>query len=81
MAKGKRQQPKKFEEAVERLEIIVQSMEKGDLPLDEALESFEEGMKLVRFCQSKLDEAQKRVDILIKDESGALVKQPFPVEE
>ena len=61
----------KFEDALEKLEDIVRKMETGDLPLEEALKSFEEGIKLIRSCQSKLDEAQRRVEILLgKDDSG-----------
>ncbi len=69
--------PQKFEEALERLESIIHLMEEGNLPLEEALDSFENGMKLVRFLQLKLDEAQKRVEILLKDEQGNLKAEPF----
>ena len=69
--------PQKFEEALERLEGIIRLMEEGNLPLEEALDSFEDGMKLVRFLQAKLDEAQKRVEILLKDEQGNLKAEPF----
>ncbi len=61
----------KFEDALEKLEDIVKKMETGDLPLEEALKSFEEGIKLIRSCQSKLDEAGRRVEVLLgKDDSG-----------
>ncbi len=71
------QLPLKFEEALEKLETIVHRMEEGDLDLDHAIEAFEEGMKLARHCRYKLDEAQKRIDIIVKDEKGNLKVQPF----
>ena len=73
---------KTFEEALQELEGIVNRLEQGDLPLEEALKFFEEGVKLSRYCHTKLDEAQKRVEILLKDESGKLMPQPFePAED
>jgi len=72
---------KKFEEAMERLENIVESLEKGDLSLEESLKVFEEGMKLVSFCSGKLDEAEQKVTMLIKDQDGKLVRQPFATGE
>lgn len=65
----------KFEDALERLEDIVKKMEAGDLPLDEGLKSFEEGIKLIRFCQAKLDEAERRVEILLGKEDALQVKR------
>ena len=72
---------KKFEEAMERLENIVESLEKGDLSLEASLKVFEEGMKLVNFCSGKLDEAEQKVTMLIKDQDGKLARQPFETEE
>ena len=72
---------KKFETAMERLECIVQSLESGDLSLDESLKVFEEGMQLVQFCTRKLDEAERKVSILMKESSGKLVQQPFETEQ
>lgn len=68
---------KDFEEALARLETIVQELEKGELVLETALQLFEEGMKISRFCGAKLDEAERRVEILVRDESGKLGEQPF----
>ena len=68
---------KNFEEALEALEKIVQRLEDAALPLDEALSLFEEGIKLSRFCAKKLDEAEKKVEILLKDENGNLYREPF----
>ena len=81
MTDKKEQTPQKFEEALQRLEEIVHRMEEGDLNLEESLASFEEGIKLTRFCQAKLDEAQKRVEILLKNEKGNLEVKPFKGEE
>jgi len=72
---------KRFEEALKELERIVERLEKGDLPLEDALTLFEEGVKLSRFCHKKLDEAQKKVEILLREEGGATVVQPFEPEE
>ncbi|MBN2032375.1 MAG: exodeoxyribonuclease VII small subunit [Deltaproteobacteria bacterium] len=72
---------KKFEEAMERLENIVESLEKGDLSLEESLKFFEEGMKLVSFCSGKLEEAEQKVMMLIKDQSGKYSRQPFETGE
>ena len=65
----------KFEDSLKKLEDIVKKMEAGDLPLDEALKSFEEGVKLIRSCQEKLDEAQRRVGMLLGKEDSLQVKQ------
>lgn len=67
---------KKFEEALERLEEIVKKMEEGDMTLEESLEAFEEGVRLSRFCSKKLDEAERKVEILLKDDEGVDIK-PF----
>jgi exodeoxyribonuclease VII small subunit len=73
---------KTFEEALRELEEIVNRLEQGDLPLEETLQFFEEGVKLSRYCHTKLDEAQKRVEILLKDESGKVIAQSFePAED
>ena len=58
----------KFEDALEKLEDIVRKMEAGDIPLDEALKSFEEGIKLIRFCSAKLEETGRRVEMLLGKE-------------
>ncbi len=60
----------KFEDALERLENIVDQLEEGDLPLDKSLSLFEEGIKLTRMCSNRLDEAEKKVQLLMKDEKG-----------
>jgi exodeoxyribonuclease VII small subunit len=68
---------KAFEEALRELEEIVNRLEQGEIPLEEALQLFEQGVKLSRYCHTKLDEAQKRVEIVLKDESGKMTTQPF----
>jgi len=67
---------KKFEDALERLEEIVKKMEEGDMTLEKSLEAFEEGVNLSRFCSKKLDEAERKVEILLKDDEGGEIK-PF----
>jgi exodeoxyribonuclease VII small subunit len=61
-----------FEEAMERLEATVHSMESGDLPLDQIIERYEEGMKLVEFCGERLKAASKKVELLTQTASGTL---------
>jgi exodeoxyribonuclease VII small subunit len=68
---------KAFEEALHELEEIVNRLEQGEIPLEEALQLFEQGVKLSRLCHTKLDEAQRRVEILLKDEAGKMIAQPF----
>jgi exodeoxyribonuclease VII small subunit len=72
---------KKFEDAMERLEQIVEKLEGGDLTLEESLKIFEEGMKLVRFCSKKLEEAEQKVNLLVKESGGALTQQPFELND
>ena len=71
---------KKFETAVTELEEIVRGLESGDLPLDEALKAFEKGMKLVKFCTDKLEEAEKKVTMLVQTENGESEEIPFELE-
>jgi len=70
----------KFEEALERLEEIVRRMEEGEMTLEESLKAFEEGIKLSRLCAKKLDEADRRVELLLR-EDGELATKPFAGEE
>lgn len=64
----------KFEDALEKLENIVREMETGEMPLDSALKSFEEGIRLIRFCSAKLDETQRRVEQLLEKENSLQTK-------
>ena len=72
---------KKFEPALMRLEEIVQELEQGDLPLEQSLKLFEEGIKLSRICNTRLEEAERKVEILLKDKEGKLKAQPFEEQE
>ena len=67
----------KFEEALGRLEQIVDQLEAGELPLEASLKAFEEGVALARRCAKYLEEAEKRIELLTKDEAGLLKTQPF----
>ena len=70
-----------FETALQRLEEIVKTLEGSELPLASALELFEEGVTLSRFCHSKLDEAERKVEILVKKADGGMEAEPFEVIE
>jgi exodeoxyribonuclease VII small subunit len=72
---------KKFEDALSRLEQIVKELESGDLPLELSLKLFEEGIKLSRICNKRLEDAERRVEVLIKDKAGNMIAQPFQEEE
>ncbi len=67
----------KFEDALNRLEKIVSKLEDGEIPLEESLKLFEEGIRLSRLCNQKLDEAEKKVEILLKNQDGLLKAYPF----
>jgi exodeoxyribonuclease VII small subunit len=70
-----------FEAALQRLEQIVDQLEAGNLSLEESLQVFEEGVGLARRCGRYLDEAEKRIELLTRDETGALRTAPFDLEE
>ncbi len=72
---------KKFEKAMERLEEIVENLEGGDLSLENSLKVFEEGMKLARFCSDKLEEADKKVTLLVRESGEKHTQVPFEIEE
>ena len=69
-----------FESALKKLEEIVKKLESGELSLDSALELFEEGIKLSRFCHTKLEQAERRVEILLKNGSAQPRAVPFEAE-
>jgi len=71
MAK-KEQQNKKFEVALEELEGVVEQLETGELALEESLAAFERGVGLVKYCNQKLAEVEKKVELLVKDKEGKL---------
>ncbi len=70
-----------FEKSIKGLEQIVKELEAGDLPLETALKKFEEGVKLSKFCSAKLDEADKKVTILLQDQDGNVTETPFLDED
>ena len=79
--KGKEKELK-FEDGLKRLEEIVAKLESGNLPLDNSLKLFEEGVKLVRFCNERLAEAQQKVELLTKDQTGNVIgSQLFDSED
>ncbi|MDR4508642.1 MAG: exodeoxyribonuclease VII small subunit [Candidatus Brocadiaceae bacterium] len=67
----------KFEEILKRLEDIVERIENGDLSLDETLSEYENGVKLYKKCVSLLDDAEKKIQVLVKDEEGTLHIKDF----
>jgi len=71
---------KDFETALKSLEEIVSQLEGGDLTLDRSLELFEEGIRISRFCSSKLEEAERKVTALLKTADGTLSEVPFEAE-
>ena len=68
---------KKFEEAMQRLEEIVQGLEQGNLSLGDSLKVFEEGMDLAKLCTRELESAEKKVSLLVKDSGGKYSEIPF----
>lgn len=71
----------KFEKALGRLEEIVEELEKGEIELEKSLEIFEEGIKMTRLCSKKLEEAEKKIELLTKDQKGEFKTQPFENKE
>jgi len=69
-----------FEEALEKLERIVAQLESGDVPLERAIELFQEGMALSRLCSRKLEAVERRIEMLL-EEDGETVKKPFGAAE
>lgn len=71
----------KFEQAMARLEAIVGELEKGDLPLDESLKIFEEGIRLSKNCLKVLEEAERKVEILVQDKNGKKQLRAFSSDD
>ena len=69
-----------FESSLKRLEGIVRKLEEGDLPLEDSLRVFEEGMRLVQSCETRLNEARKKIEILMKGRNGKKEPKDFEVE-
>lgn len=70
-----------FEEAMKKLEILAQELEKGDLDLDQSVQKFEEGMALAKKCNDILEKAEKRITILIQEEEGLKDENFVPQED
>jgi exodeoxyribonuclease VII small subunit len=69
-----------FEVAMKQLEQIVQELESGNLSLEDSIKKFEEGIKLSKFCSAKLDETEKKITLLLKDQDGNVIEKPFVPE-
>ena len=67
----------KFEASLKRLEEVVKRLEAGSLSLEDSLKAFEEGVRLAAFCSGRLDDAERRVEILLKQKDGSLKREPF----
>jgi exodeoxyribonuclease VII small subunit len=78
---GKNMAAIKFEKALSRLETIVTELEAGELSLDDSLRIFEEGVKLSKTCLKMLDDAERKVEILVQDKDGRKRIQAFSLEE
>jgi len=71
---------KTFESSLEELERIVRELEQGELPLEKSLELFEQGVKLSRECQDRLNQAERRIEVLMRDNQGRPTVKPFEPE-
>lgn len=70
-----------FEKAFQQLETIVKRLESEEMPLDESLQLFEEGIRLSRFCNQKLEEVEKKIELILSDAKGQPRLEPFESEE
>ena len=70
-----------FEESLKKLEVIVDQLERGDLALEDSLKLFEEGVTLSAACKKELDEAEGKVQILMKQRDGSMKAEPFPADK
>lgn len=81
MKKAETQQGQTFEKSLAALERVVRELERGDLPLEKSLELFEQGVRLSRECQERLNEAERRIEVLLRDGEGRTSVAAFdPVE-
>jgi exodeoxyribonuclease VII small subunit len=71
------QEKKKFEDAIEDLEKIVERLESGELSLEDSLAAFEDGVRLIKICNQKLAEVEKKIELLVKDKDGKLQLRPL----
>ena len=70
-----------FEESLARLEGLVHEMESGDLPLEDILKKYEEGNRLIKICAAKLNEAEKRIELLTREKDGSIGLRPFDLDQ
>lgn len=75
--KNNKEEARSFEASLEALEKIVQELERGDLPLEKSLELFEQGISLSRQCQERLSQAERRIEVLLRDNQGRPVVSAF----
>ncbi len=75
----KEEKKQSFEEAMESLEKIVSNLESGELSLDESLDNFKKGIDMANYCNGLLDDAEKTINILIKNKDGKVTEEPFEV--
>lgn len=71
----------KFETSLKKLEEVVRRLEGGSLSLEDSLKAFEEGVRHASFCAKKLDEAERRVEVLLKRKDGTFNREPFEPED
>lgn len=71
---------KSFEQALKMLEQIVAELESGELPLEQAIRKFEEGMELSRYCAQRLAETERKITQLVQESAGGVVEKPFNAE-
>ena len=71
----------KFEKALERLEKIVEELEAGNIPLEDALKKYEEGVRLSGTCSEKLTQAEKKIQVLTRSLDGSLKREDFEFED
>jgi exodeoxyribonuclease VII small subunit len=76
-----RRSSNEFEKSFQQLEKIVQRLEAEELPLDESLQLFEEGIRLSRFCHQRLEEVEKKIELILADAKGQPLVEPFEEEE
>lgn len=69
-----------YEESMKELEQLVKDLESGDLSLDESIKKFEKGMKLSKHCSSLLEDAEKKISVLIEKENGEFTEESFEIE-
>ena len=71
----------KFETSLKKLEEVVRRLEGGSLSLEDSLKAFEEGVRHAAFCSKKLDEAERRVEVLLKQKDGSFKREPFELDD